>query len=80
MPSAKAATENVVGEVRADSLYTLDEVRKRLNLGQAALRSARRAGLPVKKIGRCRFIRGADLLAFVERESANDESTLERTH
>lgn len=54
------------GLVSSDCLYTLDEIRDRLGLGQAAMRQARRAGLPVRKIGRRRYVLGRDLLAYVE--------------
>ena len=66
---AKTATldrADAPGVVSADCLYTLDEVRDRLKLGQAAMRQARRAGLKVRKIGRRRYVLGRDLLAFVE--------------
>ena len=69
MPAGNAAKAERPGEVRADALYTLDEIRHRLGLGQAALRMARRAGLPVRTIGRRRFVLGKDLIQFVERDS-----------
>jgi hypothetical protein len=38
-----------------------------LGLGPAALRTARRQGLKVRKIGRKKFVLGRDLVAFLER-------------
>ena len=65
---AKTATQTPdrPGEISADSIYTLDEIELRLGLGQAAMRTARRAGLKVRKIGRRRYVLGKDLLAYVE--------------
>lgn len=52
------------GEISADGMYTLAEIRARLGLGTYALRKARRHGLPVRKIGRRSYILGKDILAF----------------
>jgi hypothetical protein len=54
--------------VLADGVYTLDEIRRRLRLGQAALRTARRGGLIVRQIGRCRFVLGKDLISYLEQQ------------
>ena len=54
------------GVITADAVYTLDEIRERMKLGQAAMRQARRAGLKVRKIGRRRYVLGRDILAYVE--------------
>jgi dienelactone hydrolase len=59
-----AAATAKPGEIRADSLYTLDEARQRTGLGQAALRTARRNGLKVKRIGRRGYVFGADLIEY----------------
>ena len=55
---------DVTGEIRADGMYTLAEIRARLGLGPYALREARRRGLPVRKIGRRSYVLGKDILAF----------------
>lgn len=60
------------GLVVADAVYRLDEIQSRLKLGTGALRAARRAGLPVKKIGRRSFILGSDVIAFLERANTRD--------
>lgn len=53
-------------EFRPDSIYSLADVRRILDLGPAALRSARRRGLIVRRIGRKSFVLGCDLLSYVE--------------
>jgi len=62
-----AAATQKPGVIDANSLYTLDEVHQRLGLGKTALRTARRQGLIVKRIGRRGYVRGADLLAWFDR-------------
>jgi hypothetical protein len=57
------------GEIAADSIYTLDEVNDRLGLGKSALRTARREGLIVKRIGRRGFVLGRDLIAWFEKSA-----------
>ena len=60
-----AATTKSPGEIKGDSLYTLAEVKARLGLGLTAMRTARRNGLKVRRIGRRGFVLGEDLLAYV---------------
>jgi hypothetical protein len=55
-------------EIKADSAYDLASV-KRLGLGVAALRTARRRGLVVRRIGRRSFVMGRDLLAYLDQHS-----------
>ena len=64
-------TEQVstVGEVRADCLYTLEEIQKRLKLGQHAMRQAKRKGLVVRMIGRRGYVLGKDMLEYVEQHA-----------
>ena len=53
------------GTVSADELYTLEALRRRLGIRDAALRAARRAGLPVYyKHGRG-FVHGRDWINYV---------------
>ena len=61
-----SATTQDVGHISADSLYTLDEIKRRLGLGAHAMRQARRKGLAVRRIGRRGYVLGKDLLAYVE--------------
>jgi hypothetical protein len=50
--------------VRADEIYPLPEFRRRLGLGAAAMRTARRQGLRVRQLGRTRYVLGRDALEF----------------
>jgi hypothetical protein len=67
MASVTTPRPEAPGLVTADSLYTLAEIQERLKLGQHAMRQARRAGLPVRRIGRRAFVLGRDVMAYVER-------------
>jgi len=55
-----------LGLIRSDELYTLPEFSKRLQLGEFALRQARRQGLTTAKIGRRVYIKGADAIAYFD--------------
>ncbi len=55
------------GLIDAGSLYTLPEIKARLGLGKAALRTARRRGLVVRKIGRKGYVLGKDVMTYIER-------------
>lgn len=67
--SSTAEASGVVrpGSIAEGELYTLAELRKRLDLGPYALRPARKKGLPVLRIGRKDYIRGLDLVEFAVR-------------
>lgn len=54
------------GVISANAAYSLDQVKARLGLGTAALRTARRKGLIVRRVGRRSFVMGRDLLDFIE--------------
>lgn len=62
-------TKPAPGVVNAQELYTLEEIQHRLKLGAWALRKARQAGLPVHRIGRRSYVKGADLLAFLDKQA-----------
>lgn len=51
---------------RTDELYTLAEVARRINWGKFALATARRNGLPVRRLGRRHFVCGDELIAWVK--------------
>ena len=53
------------GVIRADELYRLDEVRRRLGLNDDALRAARRAGLKARRVGRRKYFLGSELIEYV---------------
>jgi hypothetical protein len=52
------------GFIQGDQLYTLSEFRRRLGLGERALRTARRRGLPVHKVGRAKYVIGAEAIEW----------------
>jgi hypothetical protein len=60
------------GRISADQVLTLDAVRTELGLGIAAMREARRKGLKVRRIGRRKFVFGADLIDFLR--AASDDA------
>lgn len=64
-----AAATKKAGEITGDSLYTLDEINARLGLGKSALRTARREGLTVKRIGRRGYVLGRDVIEWFERSA-----------
>lgn len=55
--------------VREDEIVPLAELDARLGLGPSAIRTARRQGLKVRRIGRRKFVLGRDLIAFLESRS-----------
>lgn len=65
-PATPARTEQTV---REDEIVPLAELDVRLGLGPSAIRTARRQGLKVRRIGRRKFVLGRDLIAFLESRS-----------
>lgn len=55
--------------VREGEIVPLAELGFRLGLGPSAIRTARRQGLKVRRIGRRKFVLGRDLIAFLESRS-----------
>jgi hypothetical protein len=53
-------------EIRSDAVYDLPAL-KQMGWGTAALRTARRRGLIVRRSGRKSWIFGRDLLAYLEK-------------
>jgi hypothetical protein len=61
------------GFLRPEELYTLDEIKRRLHIGDAALRSARRAGLTVHYRHGRGFVLGRDWIKYIRSsEPQND--------
>ena len=56
--ASKANTGDGHGEIRADTLYALPTFMLKSGLGQAAMRTARRNGLRVRRIGRRAYVLG----------------------
>ena len=55
-----------VGEIRKDATYTLKEFKRRLGIGDAAIRQMKREGLPLRKIGKAKYVMGEDWFEFVD--------------
>lgn len=55
----------VRGVIRPEELYTLAEIKSRLEFSDATLRSARRSGLRVYYVHGRAFILGADWIRYV---------------
>lgn len=53
------------GIILSNALYSLPEVTKRLGLTSAAIRGAKRDGLPVMRIGHAQVVLGESLISFV---------------
>lgn len=62
------------GFIRADELYTLPELQRRLGIRQAGWRALRRRGLPFHQVGKRVVIFGQDFFAFVRKQSEADQS------
>lgn len=52
------------GSIRSDELLPLSILRQRLGLGARGWSELRKAGLPVKRLGRSKYVLGADVLQF----------------
>lgn len=59
-----------IGWIDENALYTVPELRRRLDLGPSAVRKAKGEGLRVLRIGRRDYIRGSDLVQFALRINA----------
>jgi hypothetical protein len=57
------------GVIRAGELYTLKSFKERLEISDATLRSARRAGLQVYYVHRHGYIIGSDWIEYVLKSS-----------
>ncbi len=72
MPKHVEASADAPGVIDGTAIYTLGEFQDRLKLGQHAMRQARRAGLPVRRVGRRGYILGSDALEFFRRVGVPD--------
>lgn len=52
--------------IEADVAYSLPEFERRTQLGKAAMREARRAGLKIRQVGSRRFVLGSDWLEHLK--------------
>ena len=70
----QTALQIVDGHVAANGC-TRCEVERRLGLGLHAMRSARKKGLRVLRVGRCDYVLGADLIKFAEQSNQAQDSS-----
>ena len=63
-----AVDQTQLGEIRADASYSLDDFKKRIGIGKDGLRSARQAGLKVRRAHRRGFILGSDWLEYLRNQ------------
>ena len=68
-PKAKAAPD-ARGTVEDGVSYTLPEFMRRVGLAEWGMRSARRAGLRVTRVGNRAFVLGADWHDFLRSQAA----------
>lgn len=61
------------GEIRSDSIYTLDEFSRRSGLGRDGMRSARNGGLRVIRKHNRGYVKGADWFAYLEKSSHDEK-------
>jgi hypothetical protein len=60
------------GFIEPANLYTLDEVRARLGWKEQAFRTARRQGLRILRHGNRGFVRGSEIIRFLEDQEECD--------
>jgi hypothetical protein len=71
MPKS-SATSDAPGVFHPGDVYTADEVKRRTGWGSWAFAQNRRRGLRTKTVGKTIFVRGDDLIQFVEAQG-NEE-------
>lgn len=64
-PESANGRPKAAGFVQADQLYTLREFARRLGLGERALKTVRRRGLPVHRVGRAYYVIGDEAIAWL---------------
>lgn len=68
----RAAIVSRFAPIDSGSIYTLEDFKNRTGLQKSAIRQMRRGGLVVKRIGRCRFVRGSDFADYMEKLAQSD--------
>jgi len=61
-----------IGQIEPQTLYSLEEFKQVSGMGSWALRSARKAGMKMLKIGNRKYVKGQAFVDFLE--STNDNS------
>ena len=67
-----SATSEPLGIFDPRLLYTAEAVKRMSGWGEWALRQNRRKGLKTKTVGKSVFVKGSDLITFVESEGKED--------
>lgn len=62
------------GEILPDVIYTLHEAGRRLRLGKAAFRAARKKGLKVRYSGRNAYVLGSDVIDYLVHSASLDRT------
>lgn len=57
------------GPISVHEMYPLDEFKRRTRAGDGQLRSWRRKGLIVTKMGNVSYVSGADFAAFLDQQA-----------
>ena len=64
-PRATSKKRELLGEIRADSIYAIETFKQRISVGTWGFRQMRRAGLRICRSGGRGFVIGADFLEFL---------------
>jgi len=64
--TTRARPATAPGEIDPRCIYTVGELKRRLRWGRVSWRKARRDGLRVLRAGRSRYVRGSDLIDYLE--------------
>jgi hypothetical protein len=70
-PDPSPPRRDSLGVIFSSATYPLAEFQRLSGLGEAALRSARRQGLLVHKVGSRKFVRGHDWHEFLAKRASD---------
>lgn len=73
--AAKPAVDAAPGIISPVALYTADEARRRLGIGDWAWRQWRRDGLNVLRVSGRAFVTGRELIGFLESQGRDQEAS-----
>ena len=66
-------SSRALGVIRADESYTVAEFKRRASLGDYAYGEARRAGLPIIKLGKKRYVLGRNWIEFLSKQPSEKD-------
>lgn len=72
-PNTKQSAVISPGVIEPHALYTVEEARRRLRIGQWAWRMWRRDGLLVFRVSGRAFVSGRTLIEFIEQKGGEQE-------